>query len=136
MAVEVEVLVRQRLLASPEVRALVGTRIFPVDGRPDESQLSTLPAITFLRASTRRLVTHQGSLGGSAPLIQLDCWAKEWSEVRMLAKAVKSALDGWVDYSTDPPIQGVTIEDGELDDFDQEVNVRRFIIPVRVRCGE
>src|SRR5690606_37197879 len=80
MPVDVEVLVRQRLLASPEVQALVGTRIFPVGGRPDEGPEAALPAITYQRVSNRRLTSHEGSLGASLPLVQLSCWAKTWSE--------------------------------------------------------
>src|SRR5690606_39435293 len=57
MALEVEVLVRQRLLASPEVSALVGTRIFPVGGRPDKGPKAALPAITD-RKSTRLNSSH------------------------------------------------------------------------------
>src|SRR5690606_30914303 len=110
MALEVEVLVRQRLLASPEVSALVGTRIFPVGGRPDKGPQAALPAITYQRVSNRRLTSHEGSLGASQPLVQLSCWAKTWSEARAVAAAVRRALDGWIDYSTEPPIHGVTIE--------------------------
>src|SRR5690554_3770237 len=76
MALEVEVLVRQRLLASPEVSALVGTRIFPVGGRPDKGPEAALPAIAYQRVSNRRLTSHEGSLGASQPLVQLSCWAK------------------------------------------------------------
>src|SRR5690606_11969472 len=78
MALEVEVLVRQRLLASPEVQALVGTRIFPVGGRPDKGLEAALPAITYQRVSNRRLTSHGGSLGVAMPLVQLSCWAKTW----------------------------------------------------------
>src|SRR5690606_41296370 len=51
MALEVEILVRQRLLASPEVAALVGTRIFPVGGRPGEGPEAELPGITYQRVT-------------------------------------------------------------------------------------
>src|SRR5690606_41121003 len=67
MALEVEILVRQRLLASPEVQALVGTRIFPVGGRPDKGLEAALPAITYQRVSNRWLTSHEGSLGASQP---------------------------------------------------------------------
>ena len=135
MALEVEVLVRQRLLASPEVSAMVGTRIFPVGGRPDKGPQAALPAITYQRVSNRRLTSHEGSLGASQPLVQLSCWAKTWSEVRALAAAVRCALDGWVDYSTDPPIHGVTIE-GDLDEYDSDARVYHVPLTIRVRAGE
>jgi len=135
MAVEVEVLVRQRLRASPEVSALVGTRIFPVGGRPDEGPEAALPAITYQRVSNRRLTSHEGSLGASLPLVQLSCWAKTWSEARAVAAAVRRALDGWIDYSSDPPIHGVTIE-GELDEYDADARVYHVPLSVRVRAGE
>ena len=135
MAVEVEVLVRQRLLASPEVRALVGTRIFPVGGRPDKGPQAALPAITYQRVSNRRLTSHEGSIGASMPLVQLSCWAKTWSEARAVAAAVRRALDGWIDYSSNPPIHGVTIE-GELDEYDADARVYHVPLSVRVRAGE
>src|SRR5690606_22735463 len=115
MALEIEALVRQRLLASSEVSALVGTRIFPVGGRPDKGPQAALPAITYQRVSNRWLTSREGGLGASMPLVQLSCWAKTWSEVRAVAAAVRRALDGWIDYSSDPPIHGVTIE-GDLDE--------------------
>lgn len=135
MAVEVEVLVRQRLLASPEVSALVGTRIFPVGGRPDKGPEAALPAITYQRVSNRLLTSHEGSLGASQPLVQLSCWAKTWGEVRAVAAAVRRALDGWIDYSTEPPIHGVTIE-GDLDEYDADAKVYHVPLSVRVRAGE
>ena len=135
MALEVEVLVRQRLLVSPEVSTLVGTRIFPVGGRPDKGPEAALPAITYQRVSNRLLTSHEGSLGASQPLVQLSCWSKTWSEVRALAAAVRHALDGWVDYSTEPPIHGVTIE-GDLDEYDADAKVYHVPLSVRVRAGE
>jgi len=135
MAVEVEVLVRQRLRASPEVQSLVGTRIFPAGGRPDKGPEASLPAITYQRISNRWLTSHEGSLGASMPLVQLSCWAKTWSEARAVAAAVRRALDGWIDYSTEPPIHGVTIE-GELDEYDADARVYHVPLTVRVRAGE
>lgn len=133
---EVETLVRQRLLDTPTVSALVGTRIFPVDSRPDKGPESALPAITYQRVSNRRLTSHEGSLGASAPLVQLSCWSKDWLEVRALSKAVREALDGWIDLTTDPPIQGVTIEGPDLDEYDRDSKVYHMPVTVRVRCGE
>src|SRR5690606_2087336 len=135
MALEVEILVRQRLLASTEVSALVGTRIFPVGGRPDKGPQAALPAITYQRVSNRRLTSHQGSLGAAMPLGQLSCWANTWSEARAVAAAVRRALDGWIYYSTDPPIHGVTIE-GDLDEYDSDARVYHVPLSVRVRAGE
>src|SRR5690606_2858616 len=135
MALEVEVLVRQRLLASPEVQALVGTRISPVGGRPDKGPKAALPAITYQRISNRWLTSHEGSLGASQPLVQLSCWAETWSEARAVAAAVRQALDGWIDYSSDPPIHGVTIE-GDLDEYDADAKVYHVPLSVRVRAGE
>ena len=135
MALEVEVLVRQRLLASPEVQALVGTRIFPVGGRPDRGPEAALPAITYQRVSNRWLTSHEGSFGTAMPLVQLSCWARTWSEARAVAAAVRRALDGWIDYSSDPPIHGVTIE-GDLDEYDADAKIYHVPLSVRVRVGE
>ena len=126
---------RQRLLASPEVSALVGTRIFPAGGRPDKGPEVALPSITYQRISNRWLTSHEGSLGASQPLVQLSCWAKTWSEVRAVAAAVRGALDGWIDYSAEPPIHGVTIE-GDLDEYDADTKVYHVPLSVRVRAGE
>lgn len=114
---------------------MVGTRIFPVGGRPDKGLEAALPAITYQRVSNRRLTSHEGSLGASQPLVQLSCWAKTWGEVRALAAAVRRALDGWIDYFSDPPIHGVTIE-GDLDEYDADAKVYHVPLSVRVRAGE
>src|SRR5690606_6509513 len=134
-ALKVELLVRHGLLASPAVAAPVGTRILHHGDRPDDGPEAALPAITYQRVSNRRLTSHQGSSGASLPLVQLSCWAKTWSEVRAVAAAVRRALDGWVDYSTEPPIHGVTIE-GDLDEYDADAKVYHVPLSVRVRAGE
>src|SRR5690606_34873976 len=94
-----------------------------------------LPAITYQRVSNRRLTSHEGSLGVLMPLVQLSCWAKTWSEARAVAAAVRRALDGWIDYSTDPPIHGVTVE-SDLDEYDSDARVYHGTLTVRVRAGE
>src|SRR5690606_41802513 len=112
----------------------VGPVIFPVGLRPDKEPQSALPAISYQRVSNRWLTSHEGSLGASQPLIQLSCWANTWSEVRALATAVRRVLDGWIDYSSDPPIQGVTIE-SDLDEYDADAKVYHVPLTVRVRAG-
>lgn len=81
----IEAAVRSILLADPTVYGIVGTRIQPAPLPLD----AVYPAISYLKAS------NAYSRITGRPRIQVDCWAKDWTECQTLAKAVETALDGY-----------------------------------------
>jgi hypothetical protein len=78
------------LLASPDVSAQVGTRVYAGD-RP---QGSGLPAITIARISGGPEYADEGEIGLDNPRVQIDCWALTYTAAKRAARAVRAALSG------------------------------------------
>lgn len=81
----------QFLLADAGVAALVGDRIEPGMFSPGLA----LPAIKYLDWSTTRQQTHDGPSGAAVGRVQLDCWAADYKTAKLVARAVRLALDGY-----------------------------------------
>lgn len=80
---------RSRLLADGTVAALVGTRV-DWSVRP---QASLLPAITLQMISEPRPATMAGTMNTREARVQVDVWGKTYSDARLGARAVISALE-------------------------------------------
>ncbi|WP_137387968.1 DUF3168 domain-containing protein [Rhodoligotrophos defluvii] len=78
------------LTADATVTGLVGSRIYPVV----LPQKPRLPALTYTTISDIGQHGSGGPLKLSRPRIQVDCWAETYDQARVLAAAVKRALDG------------------------------------------
>ena len=86
-----ELAVYTLLINAPAVTAIVGTRVFPVR----VSQSAAYPYIRYMRAAGARWRSTQGPSGKAQPLIQVDCYAATYAEVKTLANAVRQTLDGY-----------------------------------------
>lgn len=80
------------LAALPGVIAVANGRVYPFMAVPQNAEW---PHLTFHRVGGPRL----GSLGGrttkvSHPRVQLDAWARTYDGAKLLAQAVRLALDG------------------------------------------
>lgn len=83
-----------RLKATPEVTALVGTRIYPM-----EAPQGVLPPwIVYQRVSTNPFVVLRGQSGLDDPRLQFNAWADTYSTARAVATQVRHSLD---DYEAD-----------------------------------
>jgi|WetSurSiteA1Bulk_404760.scaffolds.fasta_scaffold19697_2 hypothetical protein len=100
----IEALVRAQLLSDPTVFGLVATRIYP----SMLPQAVTLPAISYFRVSTGRLLSHDGPSGLEHPLLQLDMWAESYDVAKALAAAVREALDG---FASSGELRGAFLSD-------------------------
>lgn len=80
------------------VSALVSTRIYPTF----MPQNPTFPMIIYALSEGTRRYTMEGK---SAPrdVVQIDCWAKSYNEVKAVALAVENKLGG---FSGDVTITG------------------------------
>ena len=81
-----------RLLETPAVTALVGSRISP--GR--RPQAGPLPDIVLHIISGAPVYTDQGEAGLQENRIQIDCWALTYIAAKQVGEAVKSALSAYV----------------------------------------
>lgn len=101
----------QLLLGSSTVTNLVGNKVFP----QSIEQGVKIPALVVTRISGAPLYADDGEVGLSSPRIQIDCYAKTYTETKALADIVRtllSAFDGTVGGTV---IQFATLED-ERDD--------------------
>lgn len=79
------------LLADMSVKAVISNRVFPVS-RP---QGTALPAITVFRVDGAPLQADEGPVGLEPVRMQIDCWAKTYSDAKTAARAVIAALNGF-----------------------------------------
>lgn len=110
----------------PEVTREVGTRIFPVF-LPEKNPL---PAVVFRRVSTTGAIsTHSGTSGKVTSEFEVECYGKDITIVKNLAKAVRRTFSGF-----SGSVGGNTVHrawvDNEFDDYDFESGT--YTIPLEV----
>lgn len=129
-----EIVIRQRLLQSPDVASRVGTRIFPMV-RPASGPLAALPAIVYQRvAPGSRYAAHgePSNLGNSR--VQIMALAGDVDEAWDIANAAREALDGWSDRTATPRIDGVTCEQA-IEQYEDDTRIYQVLFDAIVRFG-
>lgn len=131
----IEEAVESRLSGWTALTDLVGTRIHPVR-LPQVSRTSDgLPALSYTRASSVRVHSHQGGSGLAAPVFQFDAWASDYSTAKAVINEVRKALVGFRGT-----VDGVRIDAGlaqsERDEFEDDTGIYRTTIDIRVWHGE
>lgn len=81
-----------RLLADAGVAAIAATRVYP-GARP---QGSALPALVLNTISGAPVYDDQGEAGLFSARVQIDSWAATYTAAKLLARAVKNCLSGFV----------------------------------------
>jgi hypothetical protein len=110
------VIVRELLLASPEVAGLVAARVYP----SPLPQGCTLPAVTYQRVAGRSVQSLTGLSGCAMPRMQVDCWAETYDVAQEIAQAVKGWLVGVAGRGYQGTVDGVRVQGARfLDDEDQ-----------------
>lgn len=84
----------------------------------------TFPLITYVDISARYQRVSSGPDGLATPRFQIDSWAKTQKEAIVLAKAVKSVLDGFVGTIDSVVIQGIFAET-QRDEYEEQAKRRR-----------
>lgn len=81
-----------RLLADGGVAAIAATRVYP-GARP---QGSALPALVLNLISGAPVYDDQGEAGLFSARVQIDSWGATYTAAKLLARAVKNCLSGFV----------------------------------------
>lgn len=78
----------ERLTSDGAITTLVGNRVTWMS-RP---QATGLPSVTLQRVTGGPLYTNDGEAGLSEGRVQIDCWAKTYTSVKAVARAVRTRL--------------------------------------------
>lgn len=109
-----EAAVRNRLVTTTAVTALVGTRVYPVIAPAD----ADLPFVTWRRTSIQRQHSLSGPIGVPMVMLTVDAFATTYEAVRDLADTVRVSLDGWGGTFQNTVVSNVSLEN-ESDGFVQ-----------------
>ena len=103
---ELEEAVYSRLTGNAGVSALVSTRVYP-NKIPQEA---ALPAVAYQRISARRVKAHAAPTGLARVRVQVTCVSRSYSEVKALAAAVRTAMQGVMGSVGGVTLQGSWLE--------------------------
>lgn len=109
-----EAAIRNRMVTTPAVSDIVGTRVFPVIA-PAEA---ALPFITWRRTAISRQQSLSGPVGTPMVMLTVDLFATTYEGVRELADAVRVCLDGWGGTFQNTVVANTSLEN-ESDGFVQ-----------------
>lgn len=124
---------RDYLLTKVAITTLVSTRIYP-EYLP---QKPTLPAITFARTSSPRIMTlNTGRPGLAAARIQIDCWAKTYGAAKALGEQVRIALQGYTGTLSGTVSAQAVHFYGDWDVYEPETKEHRVVMDFEIWHAE
>jgi len=112
----IEQRIKSLLLADATIAAAVGSRITPIVMR----QETGLPALVYRRLDSTPNYTLAGRGGWRTVIVQVACWADDYTEARILAEAVRQALDAYSEPSATGSIRFISVGDG-ADEYAPEI---------------
>lgn len=119
----IEEAVRKKLLASQDLRNLVGDRIYVLK----LPQNPTYPAVTFFKASNPR---HH-DLDIAYPRFQFDVWAASYEAAKNVADEIRKALQREKgDWSGIKVIQGVYLN--EIDLYEDDTKIYHIVSDYKI----
>lgn len=115
------------------VLAAIGTRLYAIQ-LPQKDL--TLPAVTFTRISTERVITHdQTHHGLASPRFQFDVYATTYQEALDVADALRTALLGYRGTWDSIRVDAVLVE-LEQHDLGADAGLFRLIIDYKISHEE
>ena len=116
------------------VSALVGTRVYPlVVPQQVYTEATKQPCLVYTIDTDNRMVRFSGSDSLTRGLLQVDCFARGYSQCQSLAVAVREALldfSGAMQANTSP-LSSVNVQriflDGETSLMDEEPGLYRMM---------
>lgn len=87
----IEAAIRQYLLAQKPIADLIADRLYPMV----LPEAVTLPAVTYQRVS-RSAVRDLSGMAFCISRLQFSCWAKKYADAKLVAQAIRRALDDYV----------------------------------------
>lgn len=109
-----EAVLRNALVTTTAVSAIVGSRVFPVIA----PATAALPYITYRRASVQRTQSLSGPIGVPTVTVELDVVAATYEAARGLADKCRQVLDGYGGTFDNTEVKHVSLEN-ESDGFIQ-----------------
>jgi hypothetical protein len=109
-----ETVLRSALVASANVSAVVGSRIYPILA----PQTAALPFIVWRRSGISREHTLSGPMGVSTVSVEMQLLAATYEQARELADRCRLVLDGYGATLNNTEVKHVSLEQ-ESDDFVQ-----------------
>ena len=117
----IETAIRSILINDATVKDIT-TRCYPVT----IPQSPTYPLILYTKITGMRDHHLQGPNGRAHPRMQIESWAKTYTEAKTLAGAIREALDGYSGTASGTVI-GSCLIDSERDDYQKEIEVYRVM---------
>ena len=117
---ELEQAIDSRLRNYAGLKALVGTRIYPLKLK----QRATMPAVTYQRISGPRISAMGADPGVASPRVQIDCWGGTYASSKAVATQVRGALQRYRGTVAAVEILAVFIE-SDLDIFEPDAELYR-----------
>jgi len=117
----------QKLLADPDVTAIVGSgneaRIFPMI----LPQNTPFPAVHFSRVSADRTYSMDGKTGLVASRFQFESYSRSPEEVKNLSEAIRRSLEVFKGNVGEVVINGIFLEsDTNLNNFTEQTDLFRY----------
>lgn len=109
-----EAAIRNRLVTTAGVSALVGTRVYPVLA----PATAPLPFVTWRRVAVSRSQSLAGPIGLATVSLSLDVFAETYEAARDIADQCRRSLDGWGGTFDNTVVSNVSL-DNEADGFAQ-----------------
>lgn len=109
-----EAVVRNRLVTTTAVTAIVSTRVYPVIA----PATAALPFITWRRVAVTRGQSLSGPTGTPTVSLSLDIFAETYESARDIADECRKSLDGWGGTHENTTVANVSL-DNESDGFAQ-----------------
>lgn len=109
-----EAAIRNRLINTAAVTALISTRIYPVIA----PATAALPFVTWRRIAVTRQQSLRGPVGTPTVNFALDIFAETYESARDIADQCRLSLDGWGGTFENTVVSNVSL-DNESDGFAQ-----------------
>lgn len=109
-----EAAVRNRLVTTAGVSALIGSRVYPVIA----PATAALPFVTWRRIAVTRTQALSGPIGLPTVSLSLDIFAETYESARDIADECRKSLDGWGGTFDNTEVANVSL-DNESDGFAQ-----------------
>lgn len=133
----IEEAIETRLSGWSDLTDIVGTRIYPGRVKQATRSASTLPALTYIRASAVRTHSQSGYSNLAAPRFQFDAWGdkESYGTVKDIINEVRKALVGFRGTIDGVRIDAV-IAESERDEYEDDTETWRSTLDMRIWHGE
>lgn len=131
----IEGAIKAVLLTAPAVVELIDDRFGPMPLVQADNKAPQVPAITYKCISADEAVCLDGSKVGASAVLQLDCWATTIKDVRALADAVLTRLNGYAgSVGGVPLVVFLKPGGGGGDEYEPDTKLRRVRMDFSVSC--